>query len=119
MEQISGFARILIRAKVHGRALRFGRGGDSRAGHHFRNELHALAMIVAREILRDGFFEKSVGAFRYATRRLSCGWVAIDFASRRIGSLLVYTGLPKRERIRVCGVTASVLDVHGMVRNRG
>src|SRR5215472_7176857 len=97
MEQVAGFSRILIRAKVHGRTLRFGRGSDSRARHHLGNQLHAFAVIVAREILRDGFFEKSVGAFRYATRQLSCGWVAIDFASRRIGSLLVNTGLAKRK----------------------
>src|SRR6266480_3643397 len=118
IKQIARFIGVLIGAKIRRTALRFGGGSNSRARQHFRNELHALAMIVAREILWNGFIEESVAALRDSPRQFSCRRIAIDFAAWRIRGLFVNPRLSKREGIRIGGMPAAMFDVHRMIGNR-
>src|SRR5215472_19322696 len=111
--------RVLVRKKVRRSALGFRGGSDSRAGEHFGDEFYALAMIVAREMVRERLVKKIVGAFGDAAGELSGCRVAVNLPARRIGSLLVDAGHSKGERIRIRGVTAAMVDVHGVIGNRG
>ncbi len=88
-EQIAGIAGVLISAKIRGIALGFSRGGDSGPGEHFGDELHPLAMIVAREIAREGFLKERLSAFGNAAAQFSRDRVVIDLPARRIRGLIV------------------------------
>src|SRR5439155_7014122 len=117
IEQIAGIARVLISAKIGRRALRFRRGRDSSCREYFGDQLHALAMIVAREIARKDFLEESLSALGDAAAQSSCGRIVINFPARRIRCFLVDSRLSQRKRIGVDGVAAAMFDVYGMIGN--
>src|SRR5919109_1734644 len=112
MQQVAGFARVLVGTKVGGSALRFRGGCDPSARHHFGNELHALAMIVARESVWNCLFEKIVRALGDTAAQLPGHRVMIDFSSGWIGSLLINTRFSKGQGVRIGSVPAAMLDVH-------
>src|ERR1700752_1962743 len=69
--------------------------------------------------MRQSFFEKRLGAFRYAAAQFSGGPVVIYFAARRVRSFLIDASFTKSQRIGVDRVAAAMLDVHRMAWNSG
>src|SRR5260370_10295869 len=112
-------ASVMVGEKISGSALRFGSGSDSGFGEHFGDELHALAMIVTREILRDGLVKESLRALSNAAAQFSSSRVVIDFPAGGIRRLFIDPRSSKPEGICIDGVAAAVNDMKGMIRNSG
>src|SRR5439155_25935732 len=95
-------------------------GCGSNAGfrEHFRDELHAIGMVVSREIARKNFLEEGLSTLGDTAAQFSRGRVVINFPARRIGRLLIDSRFSKRKGIGVDRVAAARFDVHGMIRNR-
>jgi hypothetical protein len=107
IEKITGIASVLVSAKIVGSALGFMSGRDSRAGQHFGDEFHALAVIVAREIVGNDVFKKLLGVLGDTAVQFSGRGVVIDFAAGWIGCLVIDGRLLKGKGICIYGVSAA------------
>ena len=115
--QLPRFTCILVGAQIlrstHGVRNR----GDSGARHHLRDQTHAFAMVVAREVGRNNLVEGFPASLAHVPRQMAGGRIAIVLAAGRIGSMVINLCQLDRRRVDPRRMPASMLDVCRMAGN--
>src|SRR5258708_6546812 len=88
-EKFTSFTRVLIGKEIFGAVAGVAYGRNSCASHGFGDALDAFAAIFAGGVIGLVFLQESVGGVGSAARQFASGWVAIELAASRIGSLLI------------------------------
>ncbi len=99
---------------VFGRSVGIARRSDSLAGKEFGNQCRALAIVLARILVRNQFEKNFRRGIAHKAGEVTFG-VVLEAAARRVGRLVVHLRQLQRPGVHEGGVAAAMLHQHRTV----